>query len=198
MNHLLHCAALIAAAATCGAAMAQSINDAPLTEKWAPSEWGQDDRVGAPNRTTPRLVLEAVKLVKQGKVATLGKVYATDAPAFGTRSWRLLIPGLPTGGPFGGQQLVYNDEYVATELGHTGSGRGPDRTTARFARCGRLRGRRTDRCTTRAQDRVDGGQPGAAAVAAPGRRQDHQERAQAFAWGQQAVAHRLQQSSRTT
>jgi hypothetical protein len=65
--------------------------------------------------------MKAVGLVKQGKVATLGKIYAADAPAFGTRSWKLIIPGLPTGGPFGSQKLVYNDEYVATELGQIGT-----------------------------------------------------------------------------
>ena len=102
-------------------AKAQEVNDAPLTENWAPSEWGPDDKIGAANRTTPELVLKAVKLVKRGKVATLGKIYAGDAPAFGTRGFRLTIPGLPTGGPFGGQKLVYNDEYVATELGQVGT-----------------------------------------------------------------------------
>jgi kynurenine formamidase len=105
----------------CGAAAAQNVNDAPLNEKWSPTEWGADDKAGAVNRTTPQIVLKAVGLVKQGKVATLGKIYAADAPAFGTRSWKLMIPGLPTGGPFGGQKLVYNDEYVATELGQIGT-----------------------------------------------------------------------------
>ena len=99
----------------------QQVNDSPFTENWAPSEWGADDKAGAVNRTTPELVLKAAKLVKKGKVATLGKIYQSDAPAFGTRSWKMVIPGLPTGGPFGGQQLVYNDEYVATELGQIGT-----------------------------------------------------------------------------
>ena len=102
-------------------ASAQEINDAPLTEKWAPSEWGPDDKMGAVNRTTPELVLKAVKLVKQGKVATLGKIYAQDAPTFGSRGWRMTVPGLPTGGPFGPQKLVYNDEYLATEIGQVGT-----------------------------------------------------------------------------
>ena len=110
---------MLALAAPVGAQL--PVNDEPLTAKWAPSEWGPDDKVGAPNRTTPELVLKAVRLVKKGKSATLGKVYASDAPAFGTRSWKLLIPGRPTGGPFGDQQLVYNDEYVATELGQIGT-----------------------------------------------------------------------------
>lgn len=102
-------------------APALAVNDAPLTEGWAPSEWGADDKVGSVNRTTPAMVLEAVKLVKRGKVATLGKVYQQDAPAFGSRGWRMTIPGLPTGGPFGDQQLVYNDEYLATEIGQIGT-----------------------------------------------------------------------------
>ncbi len=102
-------------------AWAQEVNDEPLTENWAPSEWGADDMAGSVNRTTPEMVLKAVGLVKQGKVATLGKVYAQDAPAFGSRGWRLIIPGLPTGGPFGEQKLVYNDEYLATEIGQIGT-----------------------------------------------------------------------------
>lgn len=123
MRLRLHPAILaIAIALQIGSAGAQpKVNDEPLAAKWAPSEWGPDDKVGAPNRTTPELVLKAVRLVKKGKSATLGKVYASDAPAFGTRSWKLLIPGRPTGGPFGDQQLVYNDEYVATELGQIGT-----------------------------------------------------------------------------
>jgi kynurenine formamidase len=100
---------------------AQDVNDAPLTEKWAPTEWGPDDKAGSVNRTTPEMVLKAAALVKQGKVATLGKIYAQDAPAFGSRGWRMTIPGLPTGGPFGSHQLVYNDEYLATEIGQIGT-----------------------------------------------------------------------------
>lgn len=100
---------------------AMAVNDAPLEEGWAPSEWGLDDKAGSVNRTTPALVLKAVKLVKQGKVATLGKVYQQDAPAFGSRGWRMTIPGLPSGGPFGPQELVYNDEYLATEIGQIGT-----------------------------------------------------------------------------
>ena len=100
---------------------AQEVNDDPLKEKWAPSKWGADDKIGAVNLTTPEIVLKAVGLVKRGKVATLGKIYAGDAPAFGTRGWRLTIPGLPTGGPFGKHKLIYNDEYLATEIGQIGT-----------------------------------------------------------------------------
>ena len=81
--------AIAMASLTASAGAQLPVNDEPLTAKWAPSEWGADDKVGAVNRTTPELVLKAVGLVKKGKSATLGKVYASDAPAFGTRSWKL-------------------------------------------------------------------------------------------------------------
>jgi len=99
----------------------QEVNNEPLNDNWAPSEWGPDDKAGAVNRTTPELVLKAVGLVQQGKVATLGKIYASDAPVFGERSYRLTIPGLPTGGPLGPQLLVYNDELVTAEIGQIGT-----------------------------------------------------------------------------
>ena len=104
-DNLRHCAAAVLLAAISSAAMA--VNDEPLTEKWAPSVWGPDDLIGSVNWTTPETVMKGFKLVKQGKVATLGKVYQQDAPAFGSRGWRLTSPGLPTGGPCGGQELVY-------------------------------------------------------------------------------------------
>jgi kynurenine formamidase len=100
---------------------AQTVNEDPFNEKWAPGPWGADDKAGAVNRTTAAMVLKAAGLIKQGKTATLGKIYAGDAPAFGSRGWRLTIPGLPTGGPFGKHMLVYNDEYLATEIGQIGT-----------------------------------------------------------------------------
>jgi kynurenine formamidase len=118
-NLLLLAGAVGLLASANGAVLA--VNDEPLTGGWAPSEWGADDKAGSVNRTTPGMVLKAVKLVKQGKVATLGKVYQQDAPAFGSRGWRMTIPGLPTGGPFGDQELVYNDEYLSTEIGQIGT-----------------------------------------------------------------------------
>lgn len=98
-----------------------AVNDEPTNDKWAPSEWGPNDKAGSANRRSAASVLKAMKLVKKGKVATLGKVYQQDAPGFGSRGWRMTIPGLPTGGPFGKQELVYNDEYLATEIGQIGT-----------------------------------------------------------------------------
>ena len=122
-QHKMHLVSLVAAGifASIATGNAIAVNDEPLTENWAPAEWGADDMAGSVNRTTAAMVLQAVKLVKRSKVATLGKVYQQDAPAFGSRGWRLTIPGLPTGGPFGPQELVYNDEYLATEIGQIGT-----------------------------------------------------------------------------
>jgi kynurenine formamidase len=100
---------------------AQPVNDKPLTERWAPTEWGPNDKAGSVNRTTPAMVMKAMRVVKQGKVATLGKLYHSSIPAFGARSWTMSIPGTPTGGPFGKNALVYHDELVTTEIGQIGT-----------------------------------------------------------------------------
>lgn len=92
------------------------VNDKPLTEKWAPTEWGANDKAGSVNRTTPAMVMKALRLVKQGKVATLGKLYHSSIPAFGARSWSMSFPGTPAGGPFGKNALIYHEEIVTTEI----------------------------------------------------------------------------------
>jgi kynurenine formamidase len=106
----------VIAASVISDAVAQ-IDDKPLKENWAPTEWGPDDKVGAPNRTTPAIVLKAVQLVKQGRTATLGKLYQSEVPLFGPRTYQMTIPGTPTGGPFAKNNLVYHDEMLTTEIG---------------------------------------------------------------------------------
>lgn len=96
-------------------------NDRPFVEQWWPTEWGTDDRIGAANRTSPEMVLSAVRLVRQGKTATLGKLYAADIPLVGSRIWHLTIPGTPTGGPFGDNRVIYHDELVTAQLGQVGT-----------------------------------------------------------------------------
>jgi kynurenine formamidase len=112
-------AAVILTATT--AVAQEPVNDRPLRERWAPSEFGAGDRAGAVARITPERVLAALQLVKKGRHATLGKLYASDVPAFGARSFTLVIPGTPTGGPAGDNAMVYHDEFVATEIGQFGT-----------------------------------------------------------------------------
>jgi kynurenine formamidase len=111
------CLLTAALAGTAGAQQAAPLNDKPFEEKWWPSEFGPDDKAGAINRITPEYVLKVLKLVKQGKSATLGKFYDRDIPAVGSRIWDMVLPATPAGGPLGTNQLVFHDEFVTTEIG---------------------------------------------------------------------------------
>lgn len=105
-------------------AQAQTAAVAPpklSTEKWWPSKWGAADEAGASNHITPAKVLESMKWVKDGKVYKIGRNYESGMPLFGARVFALRIPGAPSGGPFGDNRLVYNDEFLATEIGQVGT-----------------------------------------------------------------------------
>jgi len=90
-------------------------------DKWWPSKWGPDDERGAFNTITPKVVTDALKLVKTGKIYRLGMPYTNDMPKFGQRTYALHIPGIPVGGPLGENQIVWNDEFVVAELGQVGT-----------------------------------------------------------------------------
>ena len=116
--------AVAAGALMAGRAHAQQLAQAPaLTDKpwWPHPKWGKDDQAGASNYMTPAKVLDAAKWIKDGKVYRIGRVYESAMPLFGARSFALRIPGAPTGGPFGSNKMVYNDEFLCTEIGQTGT-----------------------------------------------------------------------------
>ena len=104
-----------------GNAEAQEAWDFPLGGQWWPSEWGPDDEAGASNRVTPAKVLQAASLIRKGKIYRLGRELEAGVPLFGARHVSITIPGGPTGGPFGAQQLMYNDEMFSGEIGQVGS-----------------------------------------------------------------------------
>ena len=89
--------------------------------QWWPSRWGAGDQAGASNWITPEKVLDAAKLIRDGKIYRLGRVYEAGMPLFGTRTFSLTIPGGPTGGPFGTNKLVYHDEFVSGQIGQVGT-----------------------------------------------------------------------------
>ncbi len=116
-------AAILPAAVTGASAQQAPFNDAALQDGWweARQEFGARDRVGAVQRLDQEDILGAAKLIKQGKSATLGKLYAGDIPMVGARSWKLQIPGTPSGGPFGTEGTVFHDEIVHAEIGQVGT-----------------------------------------------------------------------------
>jgi kynurenine formamidase len=89
--------------------------------RWWPSEWGADDQRGAANRMTPAKVLEAKQLIQTGRVFQLGRLYEHGMPLPGKRHFSLTIPGSPTGGPNGKNQLVHHDDLFSGELGQIGT-----------------------------------------------------------------------------
>src|SRR3954462_15682397 len=92
-----------------------------VDKPWWPSKWGKDDESGASNHITPAKVLDAAKWIKDGKIYKIGRTYEAAMPLFGARVFALRIPGSPRGGPFGDNKLVYHDEFLATEIGQTGT-----------------------------------------------------------------------------
>ena len=112
-------ATTLLAAAFGASAQPAAFNDTALQEDWweGKKEFGAQDAMGAIQRLDQEDILGAAKLIKQGKAATLGKLYAADIPFVGSRGWRLTIPGTPSGGPFGTEGLVFHDELVLADLG---------------------------------------------------------------------------------
>ena len=85
------------------------------------AEWGPEDERGAINRITPQKVLQAAALIREGKIYELGRVYEPGMPLFPGRHYSLTIPGSPTGGPFGRNNIVYHDEMISGQLGQVGT-----------------------------------------------------------------------------
>ena len=82
---------------------------------------GPQDERGAANRLTPQKVLEATKLIHDGKIYSLGRVYEHGMPLFGKRHFSLTIPGSPTHPPSGKNQSVFFDELFSGEIGQVGT-----------------------------------------------------------------------------
>jgi hypothetical protein len=112
---------VLAQAQVAQAQQAAASGDTPIGPKWWPSRWGPQDEAGGSNWITPAKVLEAAQLIKTGRIYELGRIYESKMPLFGERAFTLRIPGTPTGGPFGKNQLVYHDEFLATEIGQVGT-----------------------------------------------------------------------------
>jgi len=98
-----------------------TIDGTPMADKWWPSRWGKDDQIGATNWMSPKTTMDAVSQIKTGKVYSLGRVYEFGMPLFGQRAFVLRIPGSPTGGAYGKNQVIWHDEILTTEIGQVGT-----------------------------------------------------------------------------
>ncbi len=108
-------------AALVGGAAGDQVAQAQTGDQWWPSRWGEGDQAGSSNWMTPEKTLQAVSQIKDGKVFRIGRDYEAGMPLFGARAFAVRVPGGPTGGPFGGNALIYNDEFLSTEIGQVGT-----------------------------------------------------------------------------
>lgn len=117
-----------------GAAVIACSFAATAQTSWYPSKWGPNDEIGSANYMTPATAMQAVKLVKSGKVYSLGITVSTTTPAYPPRTCSLYIvqPG-QTGSSegLGNTHTTYNDDIlncwngIGTQidgLGHIGVG----------------------------------------------------------------------------
>lgn len=86
---------------------------------WPHPIWGPKDQAGASNWITAAKILDAVSLVKTGKVYELGHVYERGMPLLGQRSFAMFIAA--PGAPSGVDQLIFNDEFLCAEIGQVGT-----------------------------------------------------------------------------
>lgn len=81
---------------------------------WQNSPYGKGDEIGAANLMTPELVMQSIKLVKQGKTLSLAVPIDKNLPAFRHRSFNLynIQPGEQGGQTLGPNKFSFNDELV--------------------------------------------------------------------------------------
>jgi kynurenine formamidase len=93
-----------------------------LGEDWYPSRWGAGDQRGNGNLMNAAKVMQALATVRSGEIVRLGHDYDARIPLAPGRIFGLRMPGGPTGGPHGGRsRTVWNDEFLATEIGQIGT-----------------------------------------------------------------------------
>ncbi|WP_225767662.1 cyclase family protein [Inquilinus sp. Marseille-Q2685] len=102
-----------------GALLAAAASGPAAAQDWHPSKYGAADEIGAANLLTAEVTLEAVRLVKTGKVYPLAVPVNRHLPAFRHRSFRLynVQPGEQAGKTLGPNKFTFNDELVEAWTG---------------------------------------------------------------------------------
>ena len=78
------------------------------------SKFGPDDQIGNVNYITPAKTLAASKLVTKGKSYRLGVETNKDTPAYGTRTFNIIVlqPAQAGGATIGPNKVSYNDDII--------------------------------------------------------------------------------------
>lgn len=84
-------AAAFALAPLVAAAQPAPAPAAAASGNWFPSRYGANDQIGAMNLLTPQKVLEAVRLVREGRTYALGVPVGRDTPAFPPRNLAVTV-----------------------------------------------------------------------------------------------------------
>lgn len=104
---------LIAAAACLAAGTALA------ADAWYPSKYGPNDTIGAANNLSPAGAAAAAKLVKLGKVYSLGVVTGPDSPAYPPRTFQMVVTQSNdgTGQTLGSNIATANDDVLMAYVG---------------------------------------------------------------------------------
>lgn len=102
------------------AVLAFGVAGAHAQEKLS-SRYGTGDQAGASNLITPEKVRQASSLIKEGKTYSLARTYEPKMPLFGQRVFALRATSGLAGGPAGDNRVVWNDDFLATEIGQVGT-----------------------------------------------------------------------------
>jgi kynurenine formamidase len=99
-------------------ALSLAATTASSGESWFPSRYGKDDTLGAANNLSPEGVLRAAKLIKTGKVYSLGVTTGYDTPAYPPRSYQIVtIPSAAPNETLGSNKVVGHDDLLITWMG---------------------------------------------------------------------------------
>ncbi len=83
------------------------------------SPYGPDDTLGAINNLSPEKVIQAARLVTEGKTYALGIETGVDTPAYGPRQYQMTIVPLSDGSgtTMGSNQATANDDLMVLWMG---------------------------------------------------------------------------------
>lgn len=88
-------------------------------DDWFTAPFGEDDTLGAINYLGKDKVIQATKLVREGKVYELGMITGGDTPAYPPRKFQMIVHQLAdgSGAAIGTNKAVGNDDTVITSVG---------------------------------------------------------------------------------